>query len=135
LNTKVGREVDVARVGIVNDLYGVFMRIEFVAGRDGERRRLVRGRDSSGQDETTIRGDGVLLQLDGDGTARRVGPLDGERVSSCHIQCALTCRNTDGIVLRGSDGCAESSEGSEEEPHSRGQTEGGDAIQREEMRS
>lgn len=71
----------------------------------------------TGQDETTVRGNGVLLQFDGDGAAGGIGPLNGEVGSSCHIQGALTCRNGNGIVLSGHHSGAESGDGREEETH------------------
>ncbi|KAG9795977.1 hypothetical protein KCU88_g463, partial [Aureobasidium melanogenum] len=45
LDAKVGGEVNVARVGVVNDLDGVEVRVDFIGSRDLHGCGLVRGRD------------------------------------------------------------------------------------------
>jgi hypothetical protein len=40
-----------------------------------------------------------LLNLDGDGTAGRVGPFDSCRLACSHLESALTFGDADGILL------------------------------------
>lgn len=117
MNAEVGREVDVVGVGVVDDLERVQMRVDVAAGRDLEGRGAVGGGDTRGQGDATVRGNGVLLQLDGDSATGWVGPCNGQAATCCHIQGALTFRNVDGVILRRDDDCAERGDGSVEEAH------------------
>lgn len=66
---------------------------------------------------TTIRGNGVLLQLDRDGSARGIGPVDGKRLTSCDVESALASRDADGVVLSCNDSCAKRCDCGGEEAH------------------
>ena len=40
-----------------------------------------------------------VLQADGDGAIRRIGPCDGSRLTSCNIESRLAGGNVDGVLL------------------------------------